>query len=259
MRVSGDFVFDDFSAGHRSGHSPASFLAARGCYPGSGGQGQLVEPEDLGPRHTLAVTCGQSPYQYSNLSRGKYDVALYQLAQFEDLLPRLPSVFQWRREGVHHPAAPVWAPSDGAILEVYGAFDAVACAIAHRFNVPNSKRASFGGLANRLPPGTAPVRRSILVVTGAPEWKELDELRNEAAHRGVVVRTFSASADGTKIYVDPSGTLERREAFALVRRLVAWAGGPLRWFWLGAEAWREWEPSVIGSMMDLDAGPDAPF
>jgi hypothetical protein len=206
------------------------------------------------------VTCGQSPYQYSNLSRGKYDVALYQLAQFEELLPRLPSVFRWRREGPHHPAAPVWAPSDGAILEVYGAFDAVACAIAHRFNLPNSKRASFGRpLARRLPSGTAEIRKSILAVVGAPEWDQLDDLRNEAAHRGVVVRTFSASTDGTRIYVDPRGASQRREAFALVRRLVIWAGGPLRWFWLGAEAWRGGELSVIGSMMDLDAGPDAPF
>jgi len=212
-------------------------------------------------RHTSAVTCGQSPYQYSNLSRGKYDVALYQLAKFEGLLPDLPSVFNWRREGEHHPAAPVWAHSDGAILQVYGAFDAVACAIAHRFDLPDSKRASFGRLlAAQLPAAEAPVRESILAVVGSTEWNELDNLRDEAAHRGVVVRHFSASADGTQIYVDPHGAPERREAFSLVCGLVIWAGGPLRWFWHGVEAWREsWEPSVIGSMMDLDAGPNAPF
>lgn len=205
------------------------------------------------------MTCGQSPYQYSNLSRGKYDVARYQLAQFEELLSRLPSV-RWRREGGHHVAAPVWAHSDGAILQLYGAFDALACSIAHRFDIPDSKRAAFNRrLAVQLPADAGPVRDSILAVISASEWKEIEDLRNEAAHRGVFVRYFTASADGTEIYVDPRGASKRREAFSLVRRLVIWAGGPLRWFWRGAEDWTEGEPSVIGSMMDLDADPDAPM
>jgi hypothetical protein len=219
-----------------------------------GGQDQLVGPRFLG----LGILLGRDVWPESlpvlPLPRQVRGGAI-STGSIRGAFRQLPSVVSWRREAGHHSATPVWAHRDGAILQVYGAFDALACSIAHQFKTPGSKRAAFSRhLASQLPAGTTAIKDSILTVVASTEWGELDELRNEAAHRGVIVRYFTSSADGTKIHVDPAGTAERREAFSLVHRLVNWAEGPLRWFWLGAEDWREpWEPSVIGSVLDLDA------
>jgi hypothetical protein len=126
----------------------------------------------------------------------------------------------------------------------------------HQFGLPNSKRAAFGWqVLCQLPGEAEPLRASIRAVLQSPEWLELDELRNEAAHRGVLARYRTASAAGAEIHVDAPSVEQRREALSLVRRLVEWGEYPLRRFWLAAEEWRTWEPTILGSSMDLDAPP----
>jgi hypothetical protein len=211
------------------------------------------------------MTCGQSAYEYSNLSRVKYDVARYHLGWFRGAVTE-PGTGVWRI-GADHPQAPMFAHGDGCVLQLYGAFDAFSCAIAHRMGLPNPEVASLTGLRLQVLGQDHPeLARSVTVILESADWSELAELRHRAAHRGVLPQyIWSGPADRgeavpmyvTRVYLDPrrSGKRSRREVLPVLSSLVAWAEGPLRWLWNIGETWREaHEPSAIGSIMDLDVG-----
>jgi hypothetical protein len=214
------------------------------------------------------VTCGQSPYQYSNLSRVKYDVARYHLGWFRKVVTEFPDVGFFWRIGGDNPQSRLWAHGDGCAFQLYGAFDAFSCGIAHRLELPRPEEASFNRMRLRISEQAHPgLVHSIEAISGAAEWSELEELRHRAAHRGVLGQyVWSGPATPgpvppgryvTRVYLDPQAVDEgtRREALPVLTGLVSWAEGPLRWLWNIGETWRkDHEPTAIGTIIDLDVG-----
>jgi hypothetical protein len=209
------------------------------------------------------MTCGQSPYQYSNLSRVKYDVARYHVGWFREVVTTFPDVGFLFRIGGDNPQAPLWAHGDGCVFQLYGAFDAFSCAIAHHLGLPRPDEASF----NKLPLskiGPPQLARSLKEILESAEWSEIAELRHRAAHRGVLgqyIWSGPAAPGGsryvTRVYLDPRTVEEdsRREALPVLTELVAWSEGPLRWLWNIGKTWRQpHEPTSIGTLIDLDVG-----
>jgi hypothetical protein len=78
---------------------------------------------------------------------------------------------------------------DGVFLQLSGAFDAYACAVAHRHGLDEPDLASFRArLADAC---EQPLAERIQAVAAAPEQGELTAYRNLAAHRGVVGERIS--------------------------------------------------------------------
>jgi hypothetical protein len=186
---------------------------------------------------------------------------------FKKVIEEIPAVTWVWRIGNHNPQAPLWAHGDGCALQLFGAFDAFSCGIAHHLGLPRADEASFAGLGNGIPSQHIGLARSVRAIVEAEEWKELADLRHRAAHRGVLGQYLwsgpasserDATAGGpyvTRVYLDPR-TVEletRREALPVLWKIVSWAEGPLRWLWNLGETWRQpHEPSVIGTLADLD-------
>lgn len=81
---------------------------------------------------------------------------------------------------------------DGSLLQLAAAFDAFACAVAHRHGLDNPDGASFGGWSDALTNACGgTLGRSIRAVAGDADFKGLAAYRNLAAHRGVVGGTIS--------------------------------------------------------------------
>jgi hypothetical protein len=208
------------------------------------------------------VTCGLTPYTYARASKLKYDVARYQLSQFEGALPVVPWAALIFRMNQLPGLSPVLAHSDGCVLQLYAAFDAFACAVAHRLTLlPRDDRASFKGLRG---PGialdSAELADLIGAVLDAPEFEQLEDLRNLAAHRGLIagsVRSASPTGMGVEVYLERGAAKKDGETdvLQLLGGTVEWAKEPLRWLWEFAEAWLEpGEHSIKGTVGDLDSG-----
>jgi hypothetical protein len=202
------------------------------------------------------MVCGTSPYQYATASRLKHDLAGYHLEQFNLARKSVPdnAVFFTPDPTI---AAPLWAHSDGCALQLVGAFDAFACAIAHKLHRPRSDRASMARLIPRASDG----QFSSLVkhVQGATEFTELLELRNHAAHRRVLGQSVHATSEDPgvlRLYLetDAMTSIVRTEANDELARLLAWARGPLVQLWTEAETWRRiGEPTVLGTALAIES------
>jgi hypothetical protein len=208
------------------------------------------------------VTCGLSPYQYSNLSRVKYDTSRYHLDELDRVLPTIPpaQVFNFQ-PGTEEPLLPVWAHSDGCIFQLYAAFDAFACAVAHRFGLSRPERASFKALTGdrgvgKQVPDQLAVSESVQAIIDSDEFGDLEDLRNRAAHRAVVgQRVRAGSYSGIRVLFD-HGLVQGPEVEVppVLHRLIDWAHGPLWWLWDMGETWRQsHETSALGSRMDRHA------
>jgi hypothetical protein len=206
------------------------------------------------------VACSLSPYKYAISSRLKYDVARYHLNQFRRVLPEVPQIVLFFRLDQDHGLAVVWAHSDGCVSQLFAAFDAYACAVAHQFGLRKTDRASFKRIAAdkglTSTPEEEAVAGAIEAVVASSQYQDLDGLRNTAGHRGVVGRSLRADTDpGIRVFLEPDASFkgEGTEVLPTLESLVAWAETPLRELWDRAEAWRQdHEPSVKGTPGDLD-------
>jgi hypothetical protein len=123
------------------------------------------------------------PQQYCTLASHKLDVARFHVAEFEKLTRQEVSALVDDDPGIRY--APFHAHADGAIVEAFAAFDTYSCAVAHKFGVPRSDRASLKGIVERQEV-SAEVHERVTDALAAEEWKRLEELRNLAGHRGLV-------------------------------------------------------------------------
>lgn len=207
------------------------------------------------------MTCGLSPYRYSNYSRFKYDVAMWHLVQFRHVLDIVPPAATFFRFGDEHPFSPVWGHADGVVLQLHAAFDACACALGHRCGWQNGDRASFRELAGKTLPSNAEMEamgRVLGPILTAHEWLRLVELRDRAAHRTIVGGSLRLNDKGASVAYfehDAASRGEGTEVLPQLERLTAWADGPLVWLWEIAECWRlPDEHSVLGTLPDRFAG-----
>jgi hypothetical protein len=210
------------------------------------------------------VGCGITPYRYAILSRLKYEVSRYHLSQFERVLEMFPQIALLRPIGDQLGVSPIYAHSDGCVFQLYGAFDAFACAFAHRFGFPDAERASFArSVDKRLAPQwpedleeADSLRDEIREVVESERFGHLEELRNLASHRGVVVRYLVADRDpGIKAFFTQSKDPAERgpEVLSELQEVVNWALTPLLNLWDVAEEWREpGEYSVEGTLHDIE-------
>lgn len=123
--------------------------------------------------------------QYLNRSAHKLHVAEYHIGEFE----RLEDGLTWNDfvdfEG--EPFVAAQAHADAALIQVAAAFDAFACAVAHRYGVKNPDRADFAGWAKSLAAAAdEDVRVAIESVAAEKDFTDLQLYRNLAAHRGVL-------------------------------------------------------------------------
>ena len=207
------------------------------------------------------MSCGLSPYRYSNYSRFKYDVAMWHLIQFRRALDIVPSSAMFFRFDGEHALSPVWGHADGIVLQLHAAFDAWACALAHWCTWPNSDRSSFRILSTKKPPRTATemkaVWRILHPILIAAEWRRLVELRDRAAHRTIIGGSLRLLDDGASIaYFEHDGASrgEGTEVLPELEHITQWADGPLVWLWEVAEAWRQpTENPVPGTLSDRHA------
>ena len=131
------------------------------------------------PDRDTAVT------QYVNRCAYKVRLATYHLAEFERLEAELTGADFFDFEGA--PFVPVQAHADGVLLQLAAAFDAFACAVAHRHRFDNADKADLTGWHDRLVRGAHPdLAAAITAVRKAPQFDELGDYRNLAAHRGVI-------------------------------------------------------------------------
>lgn len=131
----------------------------------------------------------QTVTQYQNRSMHKLHVAEWHRAEFERLEGELTTLdfFDFDTERF----LPAQAHADGSLIQLAAAFDAFACAVAHRYGIdekdPDS--ASFRGewwnarLIDAADPELANLIRS---VSQDPVFDGLMFYRNLAAHRGVM-------------------------------------------------------------------------
>ena len=206
------------------------------------------------------MTCGLSPYRYSNHSRFKYDVAMWHLLQFRRALDIVPSSAMFFRFDGEHALSPVWGHADGVVLQLHAAFDASACALAHRHTWPSSDRASFrvlGGKALHQTTEMKAARRILEPILTAAEWGRLVELRDRAAHRTIIGGSLRLHDEGASVaYFEHDGASrgEGTEVLPELEGLAQWADGPLAWLWEVAEGWRQLnENPVLGTLSDRHA------
>jgi hypothetical protein len=183
------------------------------------------------------MTCGLTPDEYLRFSSIKYDLARYHFAQFQRSLsdPSLMAfVLATKSRGG---ANSMLANSDGCVFQLFAAFDAFACSAAHGFGLPGADRVHFKNLHKGLTstPQQARVGEVLREVSESIEFRHLEELRNRAGHRAVVVRRLGMDADQAKGYVMEQG--EATEALPLLQELLSWAGPPLHRLWGLVEEW----------------------
>lgn len=110
---------------------------------------------------------------------------MWHLVQFRHVLDIVPGTAVFFRFDGEHPLSPVWGHADGVVLQLHAAFDAWACALAHRCGWQSSDQASFRGLIGNALRGTTEMKAVRLVlepILTANEWVRLVELRDRAAH-----------------------------------------------------------------------------
>jgi hypothetical protein len=151
---------------------------------------------------------------------------------------------------------------NGVVVELFGAFDAFACAISHRYRLGgNEDRAQFAAFAgfrgSKRTPDAALLGPFIDAIVGTPEWKQLSGLRHLAAHSLAVSGSLRFTDEPrAQVFLEREGAEsgEGTDALAALAHLIQWAGGPLRWLWYAGELWLEPEEHpLLGTVEDIDA------
>jgi hypothetical protein len=184
----------------------------------------------------------QAAAQYLNRSMHKVHLAEYHLREFERLEDALESTdfFDFERE----PFLPVQAHADGVLVQLSAAFDAFACAVAHRRGcLKDPEKADFQRHAGKLAdaePGE--LSDAIREIRADSRFDDLCRYRNLAAHRGTVGEQQWGSADEVRLHL-PEWLPPEFPDFPgysvrpILRRYVDWAreqverlqGGALEW------------------------------
>ena len=157
---------------------------------------------------------------------------------------------------------------DGVFLELAGAFDAFACAVAHWQGLDNPDLASLRASLADACEGSLAER--IQAVTADPEFKALTAYRNLAAHRGIVSESITmgerVEMPGRTIWLALPDSLPRdipdrprSPLRPILERYTVWARGALRE--LHDEAIRAWnladDPNLIPNYWNL--GPTSEY
>lgn len=189
-----------------------------------------------------AMSCGMTVEQYCTLSELKVAVATFHLSEFERLLPTGSKVFS--TPDPQSVGAPLYAHADGAVFEMFAAFDTLSCALAHKLGFKRAERFSFKGMANdhRVP---LDLLRRLSNTVGSDRWQRLEGLRHAAGHRSVV-SPFLVSAKhlgGFKAYLSDDDDPNRRgdEALPVIRELLRWSEMRLRFLSNGICPQRSWK------------------
>ncbi len=127
----------------------------------------------------------QAVAQYLSRSMLKLRIAEWHLAEFERLEDELTGAdfFDFTRE----PFLPVQAHADGVLVQIAAAFDAFACAVAHRHGLPAPDRADFGGWNERLAEAeSGDLAGALREIAAQNEFEGLQLYRNLSAHRGMI-------------------------------------------------------------------------
>jgi hypothetical protein len=128
---------------------------------------------------------GEAVRQYLRRSEYKVQLAEYHLGEFERLESELSGWAFFDFEG--RPFIPVQAHADATLIQLAAAFDAFACAAAHRSGLKHPDLADFDRSNEPLVKAGPPELSSALrAVKAAPEFAGLGLYRNLAAHRGVI-------------------------------------------------------------------------
>lgn len=164
------------------------------------------------------MSCGIVADGYCTLVTHKLEVAKFHLGEFEQLLKKETSSLVGDYPEVRY--APFHGHADGAIFEAFAAFDTFSCAVAHKFQIPRSDRASFKsiGSESEVPPEIA---QRVADTIATEEWKRLEKLRNLAGHRGVVSESFrwgSHLPGGFRVNLPDGG-----EALPVMKKLLRWS------------------------------------
>lgn len=162
------------------------------------------------------------------LATHKLEVARFHLAEFEKLLGKESSALVGNDPEVKY--APFHGHADGAILEAFAAFDTYSCAVAHKFQVPGSDRASFKSLEGQSQVPTE-IKERVAKTLATDEWKRLEGLRNLAGHRGLVSETMRWGEHlkgGFQVHL-PDGD----EALPVIESLLRWTAGQIESLYIG--------------------------
>lgn len=205
---------------------------------------------NVGPsvyRSTVTCPCGLSAGMYWHISRLKYEASAWHLDRLDEVARSLrPGPFDpskaFTRDG---PYVPFVAHADGAALQLFGAFDAFACAVAHRFDLPvDQDRVSFRKLR---PSGDSDLDDRMAAIRDADEWRWIADFRHPAAHRDVVAAEvrFAQGLPAAVFRRAADGVSARQDVIAELRGLHDWAQGPLRDLWALTEDWRDHPPGTV--------------
>ena len=154
------------------------------------------------------MTCGHSGYQYSKMSRLKFEVAYWHLDRLVEGSRIVPGYAPLLRFGRHRGLVPLVAAADGVVNELYGSFDAFACAVAHAYGFGGHQdKVSFRGIGDTSGPGGRDeVGISIRTILASTQWRDLSDLRHIASHRAVVTGSFRLGQEtGAEIYLERQG------------------------------------------------------
>jgi hypothetical protein len=144
--------------------------------------------------------------------------------------------------------------ADACVVQLYAAFDAFACSVAHAFGMGNPDAASFTG---HVPGGrtaeSRALRDSMRAISADPAFRRLDFYRNLAAHRGLVAEGWvvegyrntgavaypALRAGGIRGAPDPPGT----PIADILADLFESTRPALEWLWGLTEGWDPgWTP-----------------
>lgn len=156
---------------------------------------------------------------------------------------------------------------DGVFLQLSGAFDGFACAVAHRHGLNNPENASFGGWNDSLARACdGALGERIRAVAADAEFKSLIAYRNLAAHRGVVGESITTGQrndnPGHTIWFAlsdslPPGILDkpRSPLVPILERDTNWARLALRGLHdIAVDAWKlADDPNLIADFWNLGA------
>ncbi|HET7869273.1 MAG TPA: hypothetical protein VFM85_03020 [Actinomycetota bacterium] len=122
------------------------------------------------------------------------------------------------------------AHGDGTVPQLTAAFDSVACAVALRYELESSEKASFGGNWNGPLAAAADEKLGplILSIAAENEFKGLAFYRNLAAHRGVIAERQRGGPQGVRIVLpdwlpEESPDLPNSSLRPVLERYVVWA------------------------------------